>query len=269
MTRILLLLCLLLALPADVFAGQDFIRIEGSTTMAPMMRRMIVAYRAMHPEQEFSLTASGSDSGLSSLAGGRADVAMMSRIVEDRELAALREKGVDPDGFRVALDGLAVVVHEGNPVVGLTRRQLQAVYTGEVRNWNRLGGPDMPVSAFGRDRSSGSLDVWRNYVMGMTSSFPGVRRVASNENMARMVREEPGAIGYVGLGFLDSGIRMIEVDGVPATDQTVTDGTYPLSRTLNLYLLKDAPDRVRWFVGFVLGPEGRTIIEDSGFVPIP
>eukprot|EP00828_Plagiopyla_frontata_P033310 TRINITY_DN4324_c0_g1_i2.p2 TRINITY_DN4324_c0_g1~~TRINITY_DN4324_c0_g1_i2.p2 ORF type:complete len:238 (+),score=61.29 TRINITY_DN4324_c0_g1_i2:228-941(+) len=237
--------------------------------MGPMMRRMIVFYRMMHPEQEFTLTASGSDSGLSALAGGKAEVAMMSRVVEDRELDELLEKNVNLDRFRLALDGLAIVVHGDNPVSGLTRGQLQALYTGEVRNWRELGGKDMPVILFGRDRSSGSREAWRNYVMGMNSAFPGIRRVGSNEVMARMVREEPGSIGYVGLGFVDSGMRMIEVNGIAATDRTVTDGSYPLSRTLNLYVPVDAPERVRRFVRFVLGPEGRTIVEDSGFVPVP
>ena len=98
--------------------------------------------------------------------------------------------------------------------------------------------------------------------------FPGVRNVASNEVMARVVREDPGAIGYVGLGFVDSGVRTIAVDGIEVTERTVTDGTYPLSRTLNLYISEDAPERVWRFLQFVLSPEGRGIVEESGFVPI-
>ena len=269
MMRILLALCFLFALPVNLFAGQEVICIEGSTTMGPLMRRMVVAYRTLQPAQAFTLTASGSDNGLAALAGGRADIAMMSRVVKDNELGALREKGIDLERFKVALDGLAVVVHEDNLVSGLSRHQLQALYTGEIRNWKAVGGPDMPVYPFGRDNNSGSRAVWRKYVLGMSSVYSGVRRVASNEVMAEVVRDEPGAIGYVGLGFVGSQVRKIDVDGVPATDRTVTDGIYPLSRTLNLYIHKDAPERVRRFVRFVLGPEGRAIFEESGFVPVP
>ena len=158
MVRMFLFLCALLVLPVEALAGQGVVRVEGSTTMGPMMRRMIVAYRTMHPAQEFTLTASGSDSGLAALASGRADMAMMSRVVDDKELGALREKGLDPKRFRVALDGLAVVVHEENPVNGLDRCQLQSIYTGEIRNWNEVGGEDLPVVPFGRDRNSGSRE---------------------------------------------------------------------------------------------------------------
>ena len=269
MIRMFLLLCALLVLPVDALAGEIPIRIEGSTTMGPLMRRMVMNYRAVNPDQEFTLTASGSGDGLTAMAGGRADIAMASRLIEGKEVDRLRARGIDPERVLVALDGLAVVVHRDNPVSGLDLRQLQAIYAGGVENWKDFGGPDMAVVPFERESSSGSHDVWVHLVMGMSPVYSEFSRVASNEAMARMVREEPGSIGYVGLGFVDSRIRLIEVDGITATEATVASGTYPLSRTLNLYIPKDAPVDVRRFVEFVLGPEGRRIVEDSGFVPIP
>ena len=269
MTRVFLLLCALLVLPVDALAGERPIRIAGSTTLGPMMRRMVMNYRAANSDREFTLTAFGSGDGLTALAGGRADIAMASRLIEGKEIDRLRARGIDPERVLVGLGGLAVVVHRDNPVSGLDLRQLQAIYAGEVENWKELGGPDMVIVPFERESGSGSQDVWMYLVMGKSQIHPGFRRVDSNEAMARMVREEPGSIGYVGLGFVDSRIRVVEVDGIAATEATVASGAYPLSRTLNLYISKEAPVSVRRFVEFVLGPEGRRIVEDSGFVPVP
>lgn len=270
MRWMLYLIFFLLTLPVCCIAGEESIRVAGSTTMNPMMRRLIVAYRAIHPAREFVLTASGSGNGAIALALGRADVALLSRAMEKDELRYCRVEGVEPERFTVALDGLVPIVHKDNPVTGLSIDQIRSIYGGEARNWQDVGGPDMPIIAFGRDNRSGSHEIWHSKVMGgMVHDDMRVRLVESNEVMVQAVQIQPGAIGYVGLGFVGPGMNGLMVDGIPATLQTVSNGSYPLARTLNLYIDKDAPAWVRLFVDFVLGPTGREIIEDEGFVLVP
>ncbi len=268
MLRKLVFLFLLMGWALAGHAATGDIHIVGSTTMGPMMSQMIVAYREIHTAQTFALTISGSGNGASALAGKGADIALLSRGMKDREIANCIREGVEPERLVLALDGLIPIVHESNPVIDLSLKQLRAIYTGKILDWKALGGPDLAVMPFGRRSDSGSYDVWNLEVMTMKSGSGNVHRVASNAAMVRAVQPHPGGIGYVGLGFAGPGVRQLKVNGVGASAETILDGSYPISRTLNLYIAKDAPLPVRLFVGFVLGSTGRGIVEKAGFVPV-
>lgn len=248
-------------------ASERVIRVVGSTTMGPMVREMIVAYRLCHPQIQFSLTGSGSKSGAQALASGAADVALLSRGMTREEAVACVRSGVAPLRIILALDALVPIVHPDNPVSGLGLGQVRAVYAREVRNWKALGGPDLAVEPLGRTPDSGTHDIWQFAVLAGSTEAAGIARVASSADMVRAVRARPGAIGYVPMGFVDESVRALRLDGVEATPASVVEDAYPASRTLNLYIARNASAEVRAFVEFALSEAARPLIEGAGFIP--
>jgi len=263
----LALCAVLLGMPGGCPAAERPLRLSGSTTMGPLMTRMIVAYQKRQPGRHFLLTGSGSAAGALDLAQGRADVALLSREMSDRERNACVRNGVEPERFIVALDGLVPIVHPSNPLKEVGLEQLRSIYEGDLRNWRELGGPDLAVVPLERGEASGSHDIWFDTVLGAAGERSGLRRLASNRAMVRAVSVEPGAVGYVGMGFVDGTVKPLALGGKTASARSVLDGSYPASRTLNLYIGKDAPSPVRAFVDFVMSPQGRRIVKQSGFVP--
>jgi len=258
--------CVLLApFPGD--ASERVIRVVGSTTMGPMVREMIVAYRQLHPDAVFSLTGSGSKSGAQALASGAAEVALLSRGMTREETVASVRSGVVPMRIILALDALVPIVHPDNPVSDLSLEQIRAIYTGEVRNWKELGGPDLAVEPFGRTQDSGTHDIWQFSVMAATPEMDGLERVESSTDMVRAARDRAGAIGYVPLGFVDETVRALRIDGSEATPGSVVEDSYPASRTLNVYISRNASPEVRAFVEFTLSESARPLIEGAGFIP--
>ena len=247
--------------------GRD-IRVVGSTTMGPMMREMIFAYQRSHPEVHFTLTGSGSANGAAALAAGTADVALLSRGMTRQEAVLCVRGGVAPQRLVLALDGLVPIVHPDNPVSDLSLEQVRAIYTGELGNWKTVGGPDLSVEPLGRSVGSGSSDIWHLVVMASTPEMDGLERVHSNADMVRAVRARPGAVGYVGMGFVDGTVRAVRLDNVEAACGSVLEDIYPASRSLNIYIGQAASPEVREFIEFVLGDAGRPIIEQAGFVPV-
>ncbi|MEF2229418.1 MAG: PstS family phosphate ABC transporter substrate-binding protein [Pseudodesulfovibrio sp.] len=261
-------LLLVFAGPPCSAAGKA-IRVVGSTTMGPMVREMVVAYQAAHPDLHFSLTGSGSASGAAALASGAADVALLSRGMSRQETVSCVRNGIAPQRFVLALDGLAPIVHPDNPVADLSLRQLRAIYSGGLVNWRGLGGPDLAVEPLARSADSGTRDIWLDVVMARTPEMGAVERVDSNAAMVRAVRARPGAIGYVGMGFVDETVRAVRLEGAEATPASVLEDSYPAARTLNVYIGKESAPEVRAFAEFVLGNACRPIIERAGFIPAP
>ena len=257
-----------LAVSPPARAGTKGIRIVGSTTMGPLMREMIFAYQRSHPEVHFALTGSGSGNGASALAAGTADIALLSRGMTRQETVLCVRGGVVPRRIILALDGLVPIVHPQNPVSNLSLGQVRAIYSGELRNWKSVGGPDLAVEPLGRSLRSGTHDVWGLAVMGSTPEMEGLERAHSNADMVQAVRSRPGAIGYVGMGFVDGSVRAVRLDNVEAAYGSVLEDSYPAARSLNIYIGKTASHEVRAFVDFALGDSGRSVIEGAGFIPV-
>ena len=158
--RILSGLLLALCLAAPVAAQAEGIVISGSTTVLPIMQKVVEAYLKVHPGLEISLSASGSGDGIKAIIDGTANLAMSSREMKDSELAKAKEKGVILKPVAIATDAILPIVNPANPVKNISKAQLKAIYTGEITNWKDLGGEDKEIVVVSRDSSSGTYEAW-------------------------------------------------------------------------------------------------------------
>jgi len=263
---IALVAVMIMSIAATAFAGD--IRVKGSTTVDPAMKKLVAAYKKINPGVNFSISATGSGDGAKAIINGTADIGMMSRDMKSAEIEKAKANGVTPKQYVIALDCLVPIVHPSNKVSALTTAQLKDIYQDKIRNWADVGGNKGIIALFSRETNSGTYEVWHKKVMKKEDEFDMVSRMPSNAAMAAKIAGNKKGVGYVGLGFLNPKIKAVKVNGVMASVKTALDKSYPLSRGLNLYTAGSPTGEVKEFIEFVMSPAGQKIIEEVGFVPM-
>ena len=244
--------------------------VDGSTTVGPVAKAFAEYYMEKNPGVNITVSESGSGNGAKSLVNAACDVATMSRPMKNSEKKAAQDAGVLPIETIVAMDGIAIAVHKSNPVADLSIAQLRDIFTGKIRRWSELGGPDEPIVAISRETNSGTYECFETLVMNKEKMGEKVEYVGSNGAIRQRVMSTPGAIGYVGLAFTE-GVKTVTVDGVEASHDTVLDKSYAIARPLYMYTNgRPKPGTpLAGFMGLSVTEEGKRIIEDTGFIPLP
>ncbi len=247
----------------------DKIVCEGSSTVGPLAKAFAEYFMKNNPGTQITISESGSGNGAKSIVNGTCDVANLSRPMKETEFKTAANDGIMPCSHVVALDGIAMVVHNSNPVKGLTMAQIKDVYLGKISNWSQIGGPNRPIVVITRDTNSGTFETFEKLVMNKEKIKSGAETVGSNGQMRARVESTPSAIGFVGLGFVE-GVKAITVNGVVAESSTIQSGKYPIARPLfmytNQYPKMGTP--LYNFVNLYLSEEGQEIVEELGFVPV-
>jgi phosphate transport system substrate-binding protein len=193
----------------------------------------------------------------------------MSRPMKNSEKQAAKDAGVLAIEAVVAWDGIAVVVHPSNPAGALTIEQIRGIYTGKIANWKELGGQDLPIVMVSRDTNSGTYESFETLVMNKEKMSGSAEYVGSSGAIRQRVMSTPAAIGYVGLAFTE-GVKAVKVNNVECSPETVLDKSYPIGRPLYMYTNGRPKDgsHLAAFVGMATSPEGKKIVEATGFVPL-
>ena len=245
------------------------ITVTGSTTVLPIAQKAAEAYMAKTPGADIKVSGGGSGVGVQAAGEGTADIGMSSRDVKDSEF----QKYTDLKTTVVAGDGIALIVHPTNKVSSLTLDQIKKIYDGNVTNWSQVGGANEKIVVVGRDAASGTREFFWEHVMGKGDFAQGMLEKNSNGAVKTTVALTPGAIGYVGLGYIDAEVKAIKVNKngtlIEPSVANVINGTYPISRSL-YFLTKGAPKAglATEFINFLLSVDGQKIVEEEGFVPL-
>jgi phosphate transport system substrate-binding protein len=248
----------------------ETLHIEGSTTVGPIADGFAEVFKRLYPDVTMTVNKSGSGTGAAALIDSRCHIATMSRFMKDKEFADAVAKGVFPVAHVVALDAVCIVLHPSNSISALTSAQVRDIYLGKIVNWKQLGGPDMTITAVSRDTSSGTYETFENFIMKQEKMGSAVEYVSTNPQAFARVSTTRGAIGYVGYGFVQPGVKALKLDGVTPTRETILSGTYPAARPLFMFTngYPKLGSIVYKFVTFYLTEKGQEVIEDKGFVPV-
>ncbi len=265
-----IVVALVAVLVSSMTASAESLQIEGSTTVGPIADAFAEYFKKVYPDLDITVKKTGSGDGAAALVDGRCDIATMSRFMKDKEFSEAVKNGVYPVAHVVAMDGVCVVVHPSNPVKGLTKAQIRDIYMGKISNWSQVGGPSLPIVVISRDSSSGTYETFHNLVMEKKEMGSGVEYVNSNPQAHARVKTTAGAIGYVGIGFLDRNVKALKVDGIQPSRQTISSGVYPVARPLFMFTngYPKLGSMVHKFCTFYLTETGQELIEAKGFVPL-
>jgi phosphate transport system substrate-binding protein len=258
----------------------DYIENKGSDTIVNLALAWAEAYQKINPDVRISVTGGGSGTGLTALINKSVDIANASRQIKAEELQTARDAGLDPQEFVIARDAIAVIVNPNNPVDHLTLQQLSAIYRGEINNWSEVGGEDRPIVRLSRETNSGTHVFFLERVVRLGDSTDKTIFTAdtlllpSSEGIISEVSENPNAIGYDGLGYITSDVKMVALSSVENPDvfvlpsaATVADGTYMISRDLYMYTQNVPTGAIKDYLDWILSPDAQQIVVDLGFVP--
>ncbi|MFA5361845.1 MAG: phosphate ABC transporter substrate-binding protein [Candidatus Omnitrophota bacterium] len=261
-------------------AGKNSIQIKGSDTMVNLGQSWAEKCMQDDPKNFIAVTGGGSGTGFSSLISGSCDIAMSSRNIKEKEISLAKQKGVNPFEVKVALDGLAVVVNPKNPVDKLTIDQLAQIFTGKITNWKEAGGQDAVIVILSREVNSGTHVYFKEHVLrkGDANSkeefAPQALLLSSSQAIADEISQNPGAIGYYGMGYISNKQKAVMVAHdekspyVAPTVENVMSGSYPISRPLFFYANGEPSGLVKKFVDFCLSKKGQDIVVQTDFVPV-
>ncbi|NTW69702.1 MAG: phosphate ABC transporter substrate-binding protein [Chlorobiaceae bacterium] len=265
--KLVLLLALFSFAPgAGSAAPVKTIVLDGSTTVGPIAKSFATYFTRKYGVR-VSVSESGSGNGAKSLINGSCSIATLSRPMKSAELAAARTKGVNPVANIVAMDGLAVVLHPGNPVRNLTKAQISSIYSGRITNWKQVGGPNSNIVVIQRESNSGTAESFKDLVVGKGVQIKGSAETqSSNGSVKNRVSSTLTAIGYLGLGFVDRSVKAVSVNGVMPDVKTVRSGTYPVARPLYFYTNGQPAGVIKQFVDLPKTEAGKGMISELGFV---
>src|SRR5207244_10991167 len=164
MKRIHLSLITVLALTGSAYA--DRLVIKGSDTLgAKLVPQLAEQFKSQHPGTTFDIAAEGSTTGIAAIIDGTAQIGMSSRRAKNSEVGAAAAKGKHMKPTIVAFDGIAVIVNSGSPIKGLTKKQVEQIFTGDVKDWRAVGGSGGKISVYTRNTSSGTYSDFKELEM--------------------------------------------------------------------------------------------------------
>lgn len=209
--------------------------------------------------------------------GSKVDIYFGAKPSEEQfEMA--RELDVKLEVTPIGKEAFVFFVEKDNPIDNLTSEQIRAIYHGDITNWKELGGKDQKIVAFQRPHNSGSQTMME-YFMGDVSlkepmTYETVDAMSGVIQHVAQYANEDGAMGYTFRYFLEGlsqekGVKMLSVDGVYPTIESVKDGSYPLSVPLVVVTRRDDENpNVQKMVDFILSEDGQYIVEQTGYAPL-
>jgi phosphate transport system substrate-binding protein len=249
-------------------------RIKGSDTCLPLSQKAAEIFMKSRPSASVTVTGGGSGVGISALLEGTTDIAQSSRKITFAERQKLQEGGKTVREVVAAYDALAIIVHPQNKVTNLTREQLEGVFTGRIRNWKDVGGDDIPIVPYARETSSGTYEFFKESVLRNRNYMNGIMSMPATGAIIQSISQTRGAIGYVGLAYLNANVKAIHVSYdagktfVAPSVANAKNETYPIVRPLLYYYATTSEATVKPFIDFMLSAEGQKIVAELGFITI-
>lgn len=274
-TFLLLIILLMMGCSKKDKMEKKTITIKGSDTMVHLMSSLTEEYMKRYPEAQLSVTGGGSGTGIAALLNGTTNICASSRDMQQKERDEALSRGINVVEKTIAYDGIAVIVNPDNPIGELTMSQIKDIFTGKIKNWKELGGPDQEISALSRESNSGTFVFFQEHVLLKENFAPSVKLMPASSSIAQAVSQDRWSIGYLGLGYAkNANVKIVKVkkdDNSPAitpNHNTVLDKSYPIARPLFLIFNGEPQGIMANFLTFVLSKEGQKIVEETGYITL-
>ncbi len=248
----------------DTLSGR--LTVTGSSTIAPLVAEIGKRFEVLHPNVRIDVQSGGSSRGIADARSSLADIGMVSR--------ALKSDEDDLQGFAIAQDGIGVILHKHNPVLELSDAQVVDIYLGRISDWSAVGGEPGVITVVNKAEGRSTLELFLHYFKLKNSQIRPHVVIGDNQQGIKTVAGNFGAIGYVSIGAAEfeagqgTPIRLLAVSGVEATVENVRNGSFPLSRPLNLVTNGSPTGLAKTFIDFASSKDVNDLIEAQFFVPL-
>jgi phosphate transport system substrate-binding protein len=265
-----------LAAATGLAARAGTITVKGSDTLVILAQKWAEVHMQKRPETKIQVSGGGSGVGFAALQNRNTDLADASRKIKAKEIeACVKAFGKRPTEYKVALDGLSVYVNKENPLDVLSVEELGDIFTGRIRNWKELGGPEAPIVLVSRENSSGTYEFFKEHVLKGKDFAASAQTMPGTAAVLEAVSRDKNAIGYGGAAY-GAGAKHLRISklkggqAIEPTEETVLKGEYPIWRYLYIYVNPEQ-DRgeIAAYLNWIRGEEGQKLVQDVGYYPLP
>jgi phosphate transport system substrate-binding protein len=266
-------------------SGSDNIAVQGSSTVGPITTAAANAFRDDNESARITIGTGGTGNGMEAFCAGKTDIADASRPMDqEEELPTCRENGVEFITLPIGLDGIAVVANPENDwAQNVTVEELETMWSpdseGSVSTWKDVNSewPDNELALFGPGTESGTFDFFTEVITGEEGASRSDYQASEDDNvLVQGVSGNQDALGYFGLAFYENNqdaLKLLSVDGVEPTADTISSGEYPISRPLFIYVNANKLENkqiLQDFVSFYI-EEGNLdgFVTETGYVALP
>ena len=261
-------------LAANAFAGT--ITVKGSDTLVILAQKWAEVYMGQHADVKIQVTGGGTGTGFAALQSQTTDLCDASRKAKPAEIAnCLKAFGARPTEYKVALDGLSVYVNPENPLKELSLAQVGDIFTGKIKNWKEVGGPDAPITVYSRENSSGTYEFFKEHVLKGHDFAASAQTMPGTAAIVQAVTKDKNGIGYGGAAYGGNSklLAIKKTDTTAAiapTEENVENGTYPIWRHLYVYV-NPALDKgeIAAYLNWIRSDDGQKYVKDIGYYPLP
>jgi len=238
------------------------IEVGGSTSVTPLMELFAEEYQKANPHIKLNINGTGSGDGIKN-AGVLYQIGMSSRELTPAEQGQGLKETI------VAIDGIAVIVHNANPVTNLSIEQIRDIYTGTVTDWSQVSGNAKRgrIAVISREEGSGTRGAFEELVGFQGKLLAGANEFTSTGAIKASVASNADAIGYISLGSVDDTIKALPVGGVAASNANVVNGTYKIARPFIVLTGGNLHPESKAFVDWTLSSQGQAIVKRS-WIPV-
>lgn len=251
---------------------------DGATALYPLYSAIA---QATYPKKTYDpydseVMVNTTPEAYENLINGKVDLIFVNEPSKN-QLQRAKAKGVELQLTPIGKEAFVFFVNQKNEVDGLTLQEIKDIYSGKITNWKEVGGKNEPIRAYQRPEDSGSQTALQSLMGDTPIMDPPRENVASGMgeiiNEVAQYRNFENAIGYTFRYYSqemvgNKEIKLLSVDGVPPTKETIRSGEYPI--TGEFYIVTAGTDNpnVQKLINWVLSPQGQKLIEKVGYVPI-
>lgn len=243
---------------------KDSIVVLGSSAMQPLVDEAAKKYMESNSGSQIQVQGGGSGTGLSQVSSGGADIGNSDVFAEEK-------KGIDAKllvDHQIAVVGMAPVINIETGVDNVTTDQLIAIFTGQIKNWNEIGGNDLEIILVNRPKSSGTRATFLKFALNGNEEAEGITEESSG-NVKKIVSETPGTIGYLAFSYFDDSIKVLNIDNVEPTADNIYVGKYKVWAYEHSYTKGEAVGLTKEFLNYMMSDEIQdSIIPEMGYIPV-
>lgn len=263
-----------------IFTKENYPRVDASLAIHPLVDSIAANFMGVNEEDlDYEYTKTRTSDVYKNLVDGKVDVIFVAEPSED-DYAYAKSKGVELDVMPVTRSAFVFIVNTENKVDGLTLDEIVKIYKGDITNWKEVGGDDEEIIPYQRPNGSGSQTAMISLVMkdAKFMTAPQMKIEADMGGLMDAIAEYDNAkasIGYsyfyyVNTMYKRDTVKMLAVNGVSPSIETIKDGTYPIYTNGYIVTLKGISEdsAAKKWVNAVTSERGSKIIEDAGYVPV-
>ena len=236
--------------------------ILGSSSMQEVCDALAEEFMKAHPKIEVIKSGAGSAQATHAVLNHRAQIGDLSRPL------SIEEKPEKFDCHKIAIDGIAVCVNNKNKVTNLSEKQLNQIFTGKIKNWSEVNGPNKPIIVIGRDEASGTKSSFEEEINAKDKCIYSIEQ-DSNGKVKEKIKNDPDTIGYISFSSVDETIKPLNINHATPNFENITNSTYKLFHPFIQIVEKNSHDELinAWFK-FVKSKQGQNLIKAAKLLPI-